>query len=492
MNKRWFVLLMFTAVLTIACQEQIPPAAVKKAEELVEAHELFKQGKFAESVPVFAAYLQKNEAIGQEEARLGLAAASFLADLPTWKKHVETWQATSVYHWQGKSFTLSDGLSKNAAEYVTSHLGQGHPSRTFFLLLHFLLSQHQYVTLPRLIAAMPEKELAWEMSLSFAWAQVKGGHYSDAADLFAIMLAPSPLARSDITPAPQVTPAQCQEAWWGLCLSKVAQQPDASDVAAVTKEQKFLPTGWEYQIERQVFDFFRPGTPIARHRDAGQQIFDKCDKRLVVQFLLCDMMFVVGSQARNRLDLWHKGMTLLRQLTSPQELAELQSIRNDLGQRLELAIAWDNWISGRNEQARATFKKFAANPGIWQHEGLLGIALLAWKEDASLQDLADKFPVTSWPAYALGGREFSFYRLESRKPRTAAIDALLAKEPEHKTYLILFDALCLLGDGRAAYQLLGHIVAEYSDPAVKQIYLEEQGNIPKDVYAQNQIWEKMD
>lgn len=484
MINRWFMLWALAMLLSGACQDKIPPAAVKKVEGLVAARQLFQQGLFAESAASFAACLQQQTGSGQEEARFGLLAAAFLAELPEWKNHAEKWPAATVYHWDGRSFSLADGISKNSADLLGARIGHDHPARGYFVLLHFLISQRRYETLPRLVAAMPENELAWDMTLASAWTQLRSGRYADGAELFSSML-----VQTLDAPSPQLSPAQRQEAWWGRLVGNLVQQAEPK-APAIGKGQQ--PAGWQYSVERHDFDPFRAGTPLAAHRQVGQKLLDQGERQMMARVILIDLLFVLGSQASNRLDLWNKGLVLASQEASSPSVAEATALCQDLSRRFELAIAWDNWVSGRSEQARATFKFFATTPGAWQSEALLGLALLSWKEDAALQELPEKFPLVSWPNYCLAGREFSFYRLEARKQRTNDIDALIAKEPEHKTYLALFDALCLLGDGRAAYQLLGRVIAEYNDPASKAVYLAEQANVPKDVYAQNQLWEKMD
>lgn len=88
-------------------------------------------------------------------------------------------------------------------------------------------------------------------------------------------------------------------------------------------------------------------------------------------------------------------------------------------------------------------------------------------------------------------KKIHFYRVPSRIKNKKNIEKI-CKDKDHRIYLTLIDVLCILGDGRAAQSLLGELVTRYQKKHIKNIYLEEQQYIPKDVYTENQIWEKLD
>ena len=82
----------------------------------------------------------------------------------------------------------------------------------------------------------------------------------------------------------------------------------------------------------------------------------------------------------------------------------------------------------------------------------------------------------------IAGKRFAFLRTEERKKYTEQFQKLPL---ENKKQLLIFDALCILGDSRSAYGLLGDIMPKLSKEN-QEIFIVEENNIPNDPYAENQ------
>ena len=193
--------------------------------------------------------------------------------------------------------------------------------------------------------------------------------------------------------------------------------------------------------------------------------------------------------------IWQKGEQLLQKnLTALQK--RLPALYLSLEKRFALAGAWCDFLAGRMPAAHVVFTSCLAGPaepGWLKQEAKLGLALLAWKDNNSIEEI-----VTSMGEhhrnnyYWLAGHKVDFYRLAARRKHKDNIERLCKQSESHRVYFTLIDALCLLGDGRAAYALLGQVIERYPEAEVRTIYLAEQKNIPGDAYADNQIWEKLE
>ena len=111
-------------------------------------------------------------------------------------------------------------------------------------------------------------------------------------------------------------------------------------------------------------------------------------------------------------------------------------------------------------------------------------------EEEDYEELHPHFTWLTQHSYWLGGKPISLL-VEKRRPQKAW-QKVLQKNSQHKVYLVLLDTLCRLGEGRSAYALLGTLMSDFEDADLISLYEKEDKNIPKDVYAENKIWEKID
>lgn len=74
-----------------------------------------------------------------------------------------------------------------------------------------------------------------------------------------------------------------------------------------------------------------------------------------------------------------------------------------------MAIAWSSFITGDIDFARKFFQKCKDDPSIkknWKLEASIGLALISWQEDTSLEDMLDCFDTTPKASYWLGGKKY--------------------------------------------------------------------------------------
>ena len=479
MPEKFLPMLIWTlALLLPACQEQPGTAgknATPKDDVLVLAHACYQLRNFKQGAARFSACLTAKTGnlqarSRQQEAILGLALCRLLTGADQWQTPLNKWPGSGHGYWQGQTFTVLEGLAPTIRRHFQRQLPTKGQEGGLWLLLRLALLDKHYRVAPQIIAAIGQEHLAWRYCLAFAWARLKNNRYLAPGALFDLLLRTPTSGKS------------CQqEAGYGLMLAVILE----------TGRQRHpisLPTAWRYRLDLDVVDFFRTDSPMVEYRQRLLGLPAVELNRLVV----ADMLYALGAKSRNKIDVWQKGLHYLEATQPPPVLADVYS---DYRTRFRLAIAWNHLLSGSRENARKIFtdcQQSGNSQSRWQEDARLGLALLAFKQEQELEAASALLVGCQIGRhYWLGGKKFDFYRLPERVHRRDAIEQL-CRDRKQRCYLTMLDALCLLGDGRAAQTLLGNIVAASSDSSVRNIYLAESANIPADAYAENQIWEKPD
>lgn len=476
MVTRLLIAVFLALAVSLGCKEQSTPEKPLKPESQDQKGQDQKgqdqQGQNQQGQEQQAPALEKDE-------ELELLISEFLEEKASWKERMTTWQPDVFYIWEGKRVLPTDGLSPSNASYFEGKMPSENPARAYFLILHLLLNRRHY-QLSALIAEMPEgKEVAWEFCISWGWELMKANDYAEAKRLFEI------IARAEIALN------QKEEARFGALLARVMVCPDAplgdDDVALFAGR-------WTYCMERKTIEFFRSTSPVYPYaKVASEVLFSKATAHLMV----ADMIFLAGGSSGQRLTVWQTGIAFLES-NAPDyaQRPDLIPIYATLSRRFQKAIAWGNIVEGEYKEAKKIFESVQTLDAIEKSELRLARAFINFRDDPSLEIIYAQFPDMSWPGwpdYWLGGKKFSFYRIARREERRETIESVCLQNPEIRTCLILLDTFCLLGQKDTARQLLSLIVREYSDNAeVKALCIEEDKEIPRDVYAESQIWEKLD
>lgn len=474
------LLICLGCLLVAGCEAPASSPSQEHLQGLDGARSLYAKGEYARSAEQFSACLQQKGLSQpvQEEAQFGRIVSSLLAQTSSWKNAVSDWHPGLCYYWQGKAFTFTDGLPSHGDALAQSFPPE-HPAHRYFLLTNFLLQKQHFAVIPLVLQEIEPATAGYEFCLSYGWETLKQGRLH------------LPLLKllEDWGRKRDMPPELREEVAAASLIAKILDKPDLT----WNEGELNQVTTWQYRLDRQVLDFFRANSPAQRYAKSCQNL-PWAPQR--AELLLADMLFVLAGRSQQRIPLWNKGLRFL-QTRSPNtyRITPYAELHQLLTNRFYSASAWDNFTVGDPTHAMKIFENLAAAKEVqWQQEAKSGLTLIAWKkEEIGLEELSNSFIFTTWPNYFLAGKQFDFYRLPSRQERQELIEKMVTQQPEHRSYLVLFDTMCLLGEGRLAQLLLQGVVAQYSGNAdIPKIYLPEQENIPKNVYAQNQIWEKND
>lgn len=462
----------FALCLLCGCGEKEKAVLSSDPDGLKKARSLYQAENFTQAAQAFLQFKDISPQASseeKEEATLGRLVCLLLAKQP-WEKEMESWKPQGRGFWAGKSFIALENIPLEKREYFHPLLRKPDFPLAHFLLLQLLFMHQRLECLPTVICNMREyQKEAWDFVLMTAWAKARKEDFAQATSIFAIVQGQSSL-----------TPAQKEEARQGLALMPVLASPrSASEVA--------FPESRELYLELQPIDFFRASSPLSAYEGKIT------DGNLLSSMRMVDLLFLFGGISNNPLSLWQKGLEFLEARQSEFDKLHQEAAYQTLRMRFLFSMAWIAFLQENFEAAEKQFSLGLADSQSQplEEEGKLGLALLSWKKGASLTEAQNPLLSNAWEeSYWLGGRKFSLYRIAERESRRQEIEKL-CEQKQHRLDFIFLDILLLLGDGRSAHQLLDQIVSEYPEE-IHTVYMAEEQNIPKDPYAENQIWEKLD
>ena len=392
-----------------------------------------------------------------------------LAGNYAWQKSLEKWKPGVRYYWDGKSHSILDGISTKQGKYFLEIIEKQKEVRPKLFVLSFLLKEKHLGMIPFFVMNFKNADIAWELCLAAAWQKIKQGKNGQASSLF------------DLAKQSNLKKELKSEVSYGSILAKVLM-----GIRLRFQDKRALKGKTSYKIGKNKVDFFRDYSTLTQYKSSLT--------KLPVEFLIADMCFVLGRNSSKRRFIWQKGLRFLGR-HKKKFSGEKAEIYQCLMDRFKIAMSWSYFIIGKYNESQKIFKTFVVDKAkkIWHDEAQLGLCLISWKQESDLEDIVEKYKPISWPSYGLGGRKISFFRTTIRDKNRKAIENLCKKQTKHQIYLVVLDALCILGDGEASKKLLADVMEQVAkNPDVQSLYLAEQVNIPKNVYAENQIWEKLD
>lgn len=418
----------------------------------------------------------------KEAARsdIGDVVADLLAG-KDWPERLKSWSPEGFYSWEGKTHTPTEGLPEACRAYLAERMPPGNPGRACFLVLHALMTIGRCEAIPAFAARLDEiapaegdrpaaSLVAREFCLAWAWQKTRNGEFEEAQKLFGSSASG---AKGDVE----------REAKQGGLLARIIRRPDASIGA---EDAAAFGTDWVTRMDRREIEFFRESSPMAaceaslRGRPASAE---------TAAILLADMLFSLGGASRNRTHIWRQGLEFLKHRSLQ---GEFSGVRKALDARFLRALAWGKLLEGNPGEAKRAFEEMSGAESSGDQEAKLGLAVIAFMEDPSLQRV-DESAGADWPHYWLGGRKFSFYRFPAREKRRESMESACSKTPRLRGYFTMLEALSLLGFNTSARHLLGLVMERHRfETDIEALCVEAGREVPRNVYAESQIWEQLD
>ncbi|NUM32992.1 MAG: hypothetical protein HUU50_00465 [Candidatus Brocadiae bacterium] len=465
MKLSCIICLSLLSLLFCSCNDQ-SSTTVKEQEPLQKARSLFEEKKWDKAAEEFDLAQKTQSGMDQDEAQLGSIVCHLLSQNPRWEEQIKLWQPGMRGYWHGKSFTAIESIPLDKRDAFYDILKKEDMPFSYLLLVQFLLLEGYENSVSAVVEKMPQhKKLAWDFILLTAWENLKQKQGNEGEVLFEVVYQNA------------VSQEQKDEAIYGILLGNFFTPERKKEIS--------FPKLWEYRLDLKKISAFRSSSPLNVYRSP----LEKDGLSLQQHIVFCDMLFSFGGFLLEPVNLWEQGLAYLDKYKQDFLANNQQEAYDCLRKRFYHAIAWFHCIKGDLEKAGNRFV-FETLEGKKEREDL-GFALILWKQGHPLSDIVKQLSSVAWKEeYFVGGRKFSFYRLPSRENKRSEIEKLWA-EPYHKIAFILFDVFCLTGDGRSAHILLDQIVSEFPEN-IYSLYMAEEENIPKDPYAENQIWEKLD
>lgn len=454
----------FLSLFLCSCNEEKINTSAQE-DPLQKARTYYEEKNWEKASIEFDLAAKSCHGIDQDEARLGSIVCRLFDKQSSWEEKINLWKPETRGYWHGKSFTTMETIPLDRRDGFYEIMKREDIPLAYFLLMQFVLLEGHEHFVSSIIEKMPlHKNLAWDLALLSAWENLKQKQGNEGESLFEIIYQNA------------ISPEQKEEAACGILLGNF--------FAPEKKKEILFPSGWDYRMDLKKISVFRSSSPIHDF----QVTLEKTNLSLQQSLIFCDILFTFGGFLPDPVPVWEKGLDFLNE-SKGKFTEENQKLYDASRKRFWSAIAWFYWIKGDLEKAGKNFI-FETHDGKKEKEDI-GQALIAWKQDISLSDIAKQFSSAQWKEeYFVGGKKISFYRLASREKKRAEIEKLW-NDPLHKIAFILFDIFCLTGDGRSAHILLDQIVSEFPEN-IYSLYMAEEENIPKDPYAENQIWEKLD
>ena len=460
-----FIWIAFLGVFFCACTEKTSPTLDNEGP-LKKAQSLYEEKKWQSAAIEFDSVLKSCNEIEEIEARLGSIVCRLLDKNSEWEEQIKLWKVGTRGYWHGMSFTVLESISLDKRDDFDEVLKKTDIPFGHFLLIQFLLLEGYENSIPLVVEKMPSyRNLAWDLLLLTAWQKLKEKQGNDREALF------------DLIYQNAVSPEQKAEATYGILLGNFFSPENKKDV--------ICPDAWEYYVDLKKISFFRSSSPISVY----QEFLTKSSIALQSPLVFCDLLFTFGGYLSDPVPVWEKGILFLESHKPKEDVSNLKAVCDCLKKRFSHAMGWSYLMKGDFENAQKHFL-LESQDGKKEKEEI-ALALIAWKQGTSLVDIVKQFSPTSWKEeYFLGGRKVSFYRLPSREAKREEFQKLW-NDPIHKIAFLFLDIFCLTGDGRSAHILLDQIVSEFPEE-IYSLYMAEEENIPRDPYAENQIWEKLD
>lgn len=452
---------IFIIFILIGCQQEQEYHQENKKEVLLQnAYNLFVQKKYESALLQYQQQIltiPKDTVLYQESQLAILLCQIFLDQLPP--HALQDWKVDTRLYWQGQSFTLWESIPKYHNSLFQTSI-KNFPYKSF-LLLEFIINQpefqesfpiekyiQQYIT-------TEYQSLAWNLILIHSWNHLRKNDVK--------------IARIFLSSVQEfaIQEKQKTEAKTALFIADILQH-QISNISL---------TDPIYSFNLTEIDLYRSNTILAPFKNEKIHIDEE---KIYIQ---ADVIYQLGGIAWNPIQVWQTGIEWLqKQHTVSQEMKKL------LLSRYTSAQAWTYAMKGQWQRAIEILNNIQGQKH-WNDEKQLANIIYIWIQENSLELLTKELSKIVWEDEIwIAGKRFAFLRTEERKKYTEQFQKLPL---ENKKQLLIFDALCILGDSRSAYGLLGDIMPKLSKEN-QEIFIIEENNIPNDPYAENQIWEKLD
>ncbi|WP_372369054.1 hypothetical protein [Candidatus Uabimicrobium sp. HlEnr_7] len=432
---KWFLVF----ILFCSCTDKTQVTHEESNEDfLYQARICYSKKEFQKSASLFTKAQKREQKSEVLEAQLG-EILCLIALNSNFKAKINTWHIERLYYWQGHSLDPLDEIPTSYQEYFRQLQIEDYK---LYHILDLLLETGQDQSVQNFLQSFPQARLK-NFIVAKAWFALQSNLYDEAHRLFNMVN-----ANKDLTIKS------------GILLTNILlKKPvSSSDLKSIKDKKQF------YIANKQV--------PI------------NDDEKSIIS----NMIFHLGVVAKLSIPIWEQGKAFVsRNKKNIQEEAH-----NDYLQLFSLAVAWKLITKGNLSSAKQSFQKIINNKKKLSrfYEAHLGLAIILWMEEEDYEELHPHFTWLKGNNYWLGGRSISIL-LKERRPKQMW-QKLLQEHSEHKAYLVVLDTLCRLGEGRSAHALLGTLMSDFENADLISLYEKEDKNIPKDVYAENKIWEKID
>ncbi|BBM83664.1 hypothetical protein [Candidatus Uabimicrobium amorphum] len=434
----WKIVLV-CAVVFCACNNktQITPNDTDD-NFLLKARESYSKKQFTQSASLFVKAQKVKQQSEISEAQLGEILCLVAVD-GAFQEKIDAWDVGRLYYWKGYSL---DPFAEIPASYQQKFRDVG--NHKLFHVLDLLLETGHDKSIQSFLQVYSQSNLQ-TFIVAKAWYALENNSYDEAKRLFSLV--------NDDKQHRLIRQS-------GTLLTKVLlkKQVTSSDLKDIIKNKYFFIANKKIELE------------------------------VNEQSVVGNMLFHFGVMAKHSIPIWEQGKTFIAQNANDMS----QEAHDDYLQLFSLATAWKLFTKGDLTSAKQNFQKIVANKKKLSRycEAHLGLAVILWMEEEDYEEVHSHFTWLNKYSYWLGGKSISLF-IEKRRPQKAW-QKVLQKNSEHKVYLVLLDTLCRLGEGRSAYALLGTLMSDFEDADLISLYEKEDKNIPKDVYAENKIWEKID
>ncbi len=471
--KKIFFLIMGMQVFLM-----FSPLQADSVSTLERARKSYQNQKYDESLSLFSQCLEecleesssKKKEGKFQEAQLGGIVSQLLLSKKV-DSRINELSPTIRYYWNGNSFSLWDDISTKSQEELQKNLSSD-KSYIFLQVVDLLIRERHLAALSFFIKEEKLDEsleqVVWDFSLTKAWGMLQKNKILPAKELFLFL-------KKNLPSVSRFT----QSGQSGWLLTQVLSQPwKEIHIDEVTKafhhNSFFLDREeWSLQESTSLAALFERGG-LAEAKDLNKY-----------RIFLAEMIYSFGKVSTQHDDVWRKGLIFLNKKASAKEPFVLFMKR-----RFHCVLGWDVLAKGDLKKAEKIFRRLLKASQSVQEEAHLALLVLEWKKYSSLSQCIEKAKEKKFQnQFWMAGRNLEIFRFPHRQENREQWQKVFQENSIHRVFLILLDSLCLLGDGRSAYELLGNLVDTY--PELQELYILEEENIPKDPYTDGKIWEKL-
>lgn len=434
--------LLFLLVISSCTEKKSPHVQNEKKTIFASAKEAYIKKNYTHSLKLFSQIKTQLVGTTKLEAQLG-EIASLISLGKDISVEIENWDIDRQYYWGGRSFDPSETISLNNIE----QFNQKKISYKKLHVLDFLLETGNDDAI-KILIKQKKNYLLNEFVLARAWFSLKQNLYAESQHLFSLV--------NDSN--------QNSSCILGLLLIDVLRGQDEIPEAIV---QSFVLKDCYSLDQEQIV------------------LSKKKLNNITSETLIADMIFHLGVSTKHAFPILERGIQFVTQ--NKEKISE----STDYLELFSLAQGWLVFSKGNLNNAKKIFEVIVAkkNSTPRYFEAHLGLAIIYWMEEEDCEELRKHFFWLKNNVYWLGGRKISLF---SKKRSHANWQKSIDENRKNRENLVLLDALCRLGEGRSAHAFLGYLVDEFENQKTLLLYEEEEKNIPKDVYAENKIWEKID